>query len=170
MVLIWLQFIACMAHSSLQLKRSEKADFTMVMTAENIQQDKNVEISVKMVEALQQRLEKHHINGVILTAIPKGYIGIQNPEKRARLIPNPNRLTIDFKTEYYSQIAGRFRWVVHATILLQEDELTSIQKVSIPVFHKFGHQKDMASIENAMPEILDRISLMVNEHIKGSTK
>ena len=95
---------------------------------------------------------------------------MKKAEKRAELIPGPNRLTIDFQTEYYSQIAGRFRWVVHATILLQESEQLTIQKLTVPVFHKYGHLQDVASIESALPKVLDEVSLMVNEHIHGSQK
>ena len=170
MVLIWLQFIACLAHSNTILKRSQATEYSIVLTAQNSQQSERVELPAAVKTALTDRLNAHHISGKYLSQPPDGYSSLQNAEKRAKLIPGQNRLTIDFKTEYYSQIAGRFRWVVHTTILLQEDDQVSIERLTIPVFHKFGHQQDAASIESAMPKVLDEVSNMVNDHIKGTKK
>ena len=47
---------------------------------------------------------------------------------------------------------------------------TTVEQITIPVFHKFGHLQDVASIESALPNVLDEVSLMVNEHINGSKK
>ena len=170
MVLIWLQLIACMAHSPTHLKREQAANFSVVLTAENIQQDEEILLPNAIAKTINERLKAHMINGIHLNELPKGYSSVKNAEKRAELIPAPNRLTIDFQTEYYSQIAGRFRWVVHATILLQESEQLTVQQITVPVFHKFGHLQDVASIESALPKVLNEVSLMVNEHIHGSQK
>jgi len=170
MVLIWLQLMACMAHSPIHLQHSASTDFSIALTAENIQKDESILLPDAISSAIAKRLDKHLINGIVLNELPKGYSKVTSSQKRAEMIPGPNRLTIDFKTEYYSQIAGRFRWVVHATILLQESEQTTVEHITIPVFHKFGHLQDVASIESALPNVLDEVSLMVNEHINGSKK
>ena len=170
MVLIWLQLIACMAHSPAPLKHSQSTDYSMALTAENIQQDEEIHLPTAIAKAISTRLQAHLINGVLLDPLPTGYSKVKSPTKRAKLLPGPNRLIIDFKTEYFSQIAGRFRWVVHATIVLQEADQISVQKITVPVFHKFGHQEDVASIESALPKILDEVSIMVNEQINGSEK
>ena len=139
----------------------------MALTAENIQKDEEIAITEEIASRISERLNEHQIKGVLLNPLPKGYSDIKNTNKKASLLPGPNRLVIEFETEYFSQIAGRFRWVVHAKILFQESEYIRVENLSIPVFHKFGHLQDAASIESALPRILDEVSEMINERLSG---
>ena len=159
-----------MAHTPDRIKRVKVEGFTVALSAQNRRADQVVQLPESFNIKLNKRLKEHDINSHFLVELPKGYSELKSVKRRAELIPHPNRITIDFKTEYFSQIAGRFRWVVHVTVLLQEAEQSKIETFSIPVFHKYGHQKDVASIERALPQVLDQISIMINEHLKESQK
>ena len=81
------------------------------------------------------------------------------------------KLLIQTRAEYFSQLSGRYRWVVHAELSLTEpDNLAGgIQRrIQIPVFVQFHHQRDAAVLQQASPALARELGDMLEDWIHST--
>jgi hypothetical protein len=80
-------------------------------------------------------------------------------------------LLIQTRTEYFSQLSGRYRWTVYAELsLANPDDLSrSIHRsVEIPVFMQFHHEQDSAVLEEASPTLARELGDMLEAWLRSS--
>ncbi|MCP4870913.1 MAG: hypothetical protein GY898_19590 [Proteobacteria bacterium] len=71
-------------------------------------------------------------------------------------------LLIETRASYYSQIEGQFRWTVSAQATFGEGEYPLDARVEVPVFLKFGNEKEPEAVEASTGVLLRRLTRLVD--------
>ncbi len=71
-------------------------------------------------------------------------------------------LLVETRATYYSQIEGQFRWTVSAQATIGEGEYPLDDRMQIPVFLRFGNEKEPEAVEQASGVLLRKLGRLVD--------
>jgi hypothetical protein len=118
-------------------------------------------------EKINEALKKRGINPKSIQPI-EGYAELRNSHQRMQLFSERPLLLIETKAQFFSQLEGRFRWIVDVHIHIETSDGTVFSRIfSVPVFHQFHHQREAESLEAARPQILRELNQMLDDYVRG---
>jgi glycosidase len=71
-------------------------------------------------------------------------------------------LLIETRASYYSQIEGQFRWTVSAQATFGRGDYPLDARMEVPVFLRFGHQREADAVQESRGVILRRLARLVD--------
>lgn len=73
-------------------------------------------------------------------------------------------LLVETETSFYSELSGRYRWVVHTTLSLQPAGLSD--SFDVPVFLQYAHEQEAEAVDQAAPVIARHAGDLVDSWLR----
>jgi hypothetical protein len=78
-------------------------------------------------------------------------------------------LLVETNARFYSQLGGRYRWVVHVdATLFGAGRPRETESFDVPVFLRFDHEREEAAVVQAAPIIGRRVGTLVDRTLPAS--
>lgn len=89
------------------------------------------------------------------------FAGTRDTRRRIELLHvSRPMLLVETETAFYSELSGRYRWIVKATVSLEPAGLT--ESFEVPVFLQFQHEREPEAVSAAAPVIARRAGELVD--------
>jgi hypothetical protein len=160
---------ACMAAKA-PVRATEPTPLAVLPIMESVDDGVVAAAPPTLVQALGAAVEARglHADAVAVEPLLPGLAARRDTAGRVALaddgIPGP-LLLVESKVGFYSQISGRYRWVVEVTATIAPDGPSS--RFEVPVFLQHHHEVEDSALVEAAPVIARRVGTVVDTWVSS---
>jgi hypothetical protein len=121
----------------------------------------------ELIKSIRTELSQFNIQPTFST---DNNFDVRQTEHRLHSMQKP-ALLIETKAEYFSQLNGRFRWVVYCKLtVVGEDDTQISREFTTPVFHQFHHEREAEALVAAQDIISQELNRLMEDYLRAKLK